>query len=44
MAYSNCTPILRPAFKSGFITKKVELKVFSKRKWQFAQTAFIQVV
>jgi|TARA_B100000446_G_scaffold106487_1_gene99558 hypothetical protein len=44
MAVSNSPPILRPAYKAGFMTEKVELKVLSKGKWQFAQVAFLQVV
>jgi len=44
MAVSNSPPILRPAYKAGLITKKVESKVLSKGKWQFAQVAFLKVV
>jgi hypothetical protein len=43
-AVSNSPPILRPVYKTGFITKKVESKVLSKGKWQFAQVAFLKVV
>ena len=44
MAVSNSPLILRPVYKAGFITKKVESKVLSKGKWQFAQVAFLKVV
>jgi len=43
MAVSNSPPILRPAYKAGFMTEKVELRS-SKGKWQFAQVAFLQLV
>ena len=44
MAVSNSLPILRPAYKAGFITKKIEPKISSKGKCQFAQFAFLKVV
>jgi len=33
VAASNSPPIMRPVYKTGFITKKIESKVLSNGKW-----------